>query len=156
MTTITREQYLINLKKAISEMPKQTEKIVISRMDEVMDLVREKQIFEKGIDAKGNILGLYKANTQRTEAWQNPKGYPKIRGERFNLLASGGFFNSMVLRRLAKNKFEIKANVPYFKDILKKVNTTEKDLLGATTETNFNLDKEIIKPELDKWLSQIL
>ena len=78
--TITREQYLTNLKKAISGLPQETERIVISKMDDVLDLVREKQMLEQGIHAEGKALGIYAGFRQKTEIWQDSRGFPKNRG----------------------------------------------------------------------------
>lgn len=151
--TITREQYLTNLKKAISGLPQETERIVISKMDDVLDLVREKQMLEQGINADGKALGIYAGFRQKTEIWQDSRGYPKNRGNRYNLLDSGTFYNSMILRKFrGKYQFIIKSNVSYLKEILDRTNTTEQSLLGMTKESIVNLDKEIIKPDLDKWL----
>ena len=153
MNTISSEKYLQNLKNAISGLPKETERIVISNMDDVIDLVREKQIFEKGIDSTGKTLGIYRGFRVKTESYQDARGFPKNRGDKFNLLDSGTFFNSMVLKKFrGKYQFIIKSNVPYLKDILKNTNTTEYKLLGITKENIINLDQQIIKPELDKWL----
>lgn len=153
MAIISSEKYLENLKKAINGIPKETERIVISKMDDVIDLVREKQIFEKGIDSTGKTLGIYRGFRQKTKIWQDSRGFPKNRGNKYNLLDSGTFFNSMVLRKFrGKYQFIIKSNVPYLNDILKTTNTTEQKLLGMTNENVVNLDKQIIKPELDKWL----
>lgn len=150
---ISIEEYQNRLKKVISELPKEVEKIVISNMDESIDIVREDQIFDKGIGADGRVLGIYRTNRQKTEGWQQSRAYPKLFGDRYNLLDSGNFFNSLIIKKYrGKYQFVIKANVPYFKDILSKTNTTEKQLLGMTPEGIEKLDKTIIKPNLDKWL----
>lgn len=154
---ISHEKYLENLKKAITEMPKETERIVISNMDDVLDLVRENQMLEKGVNANNEPLGIYRGFRSQAPAGSDPRGYPKIRGNRFNLLDTGLFFKTMILTKIGKKyQFSIKANVPYLANILQKTSNTEKTLLGITEENRTNLDEQIIKPNLDKWLSKYL
>ena len=154
---VSSEKYLENLKKAIAEMPKETERIVVSNMDNVLDLVREKQMLEQGINANSESLGIYRGFRSQAPIGSDPRGYPKNRGNRFNLLDTGAFHNSIILRKArGKYKFDIKSNIGYLAKILEITNTTEQTLLGLTKENTYNLDKEIIKPELDKWLLKYL
>ena len=152
---VSIETYLSNLKTAINGLPAETDRLMVANMEQVIDLVREEQMLKKGINAEGKSLGLYRSNTFKTENWQDARGYPKMFGNRFNLLASGRFVNSMVLKKY-RNKYKIKANIPYLNEILNKTNTTEDELMGLTKDNLVTLDEKIIKPKLDKWLLKIL
>ena len=84
---------LINkLEKIRDELPKEAENIAIKQKDHILDYIREKQFFDEGIDGDGNILGTYSSTYDG-----NGKGYPKIKGTRYNFFDTGGLTTKMDL-----------------------------------------------------------
>lgn len=80
---------LEDLKKQI---PNQVKIIANNNKKQLLDYIRIKQLFEKGIDGLGNVLGVYK-NTYDGDG----RGYPKIKGTRFNFFDTGSLTNKMDL-----------------------------------------------------------
>ena len=56
----------------------------------VLDLIREKQLFEKGEDKDGNVIGLYSEYTQML----NPE---KVAGTHYTMKDTGYFFGSLFI-----------------------------------------------------------
>ena len=69
----------------------------------ILDLIRDDQLTEKGVDETGNIIGYY---TSYTEKITNGR---KKAGEPYNLFDTGDFYKSMVIL-LGTNYFEIDAD----------------------------------------------
>lgn len=69
----------------------------------ILDLIRDDQLMEKGVDETGQIIGYY---TRYTEELTNGR---KRAGEPYNLFDTGDFYKSMVIL-LGTNYFEIDAD----------------------------------------------
>ena len=64
---------------------------------------REEQIFKKGIDIDGQLLGKYRNNLRG-----NTRGYPKEAGDPFNFFDTGALFSGFnLLSEGNKNKITI-------------------------------------------------
>ena len=149
MGTISQDDYMNRLRSVIKEMPNESERVIRRNMDDIMDYVREDQMFNRGIAGDGSPLGVYKI----TNTEGNGRGFPKLRGTRFNLFDSGYFFDTMVLTKTrGKYNFRIRSNASYLKDILEVTNKDEATLLGITEENNLKVNIDIIKKEIDAWI----
>jgi hypothetical protein len=69
----------------------------------ILDLIRDDQLMEKGVDEKGKVIGTY------SWATQNIYNSSKIEGEHYTLFDTGDFYKSMVIL-LGTNYFEIDAD----------------------------------------------
>lgn len=69
----------------------------------ILDLIRDDQLTEKGVNEDGKIIGYY---TRYTEELTNGR---KKAGEPYNLFDTGDFYKSMVIL-LGTNYFEIDAD----------------------------------------------
>jgi hypothetical protein len=69
----------------------------------ILDLIRDDQLTEKGVNEDGQIIGVY---TRYTEELTNGR---KKAGEPYNLFDTGDFYKSMVIL-LGTNYFEIDAD----------------------------------------------
>ena len=69
----------------------------------IMDLVRQDQLFKKGIDEDGDIIGVYSEATEM----MNPE---KVAGTHYTLYDTGEFYNSFVIF-VGKQFFEIQADI---------------------------------------------
>ena len=99
----------------------------------VLDLNRIGQLFEKGIDGDGSIIGLY---SQTTEAL-NPS---KKAGTPYNFKDTGEFFESYVLK-IYDDGFTIKADTIKEEDDLLDYSKT---LLDLTNQSKNEIIKKII------------
>lgn len=87
-------QFSKKLKKARAGLNQEVAKIILKFEKEIVDLVREKQIFQDGEDQDGVIFGVYKESVQRPLEHSNSRGYPKIRGTQMNLFDTGSLYKS--------------------------------------------------------------
>lgn len=69
----------------------------------ILDLIRDDQLMEKGVDEDGKVIGTY------SWATQNIYNSSKIEGEHYTLFDTGDFYKSMVIL-LGTNYFEIDAD----------------------------------------------
>ena len=69
----------------------------------ILDLIRDDQLMEKGVDETGKVIGTY------SWATQNIYNSSKIEGEHYTLFDTGDFYKSMVIL-LGTNYFEIDAD----------------------------------------------
>lgn len=122
--------------------------------DLVLDLNRIEQLFKKGIDSTGDIIGQYSATTEQLSRGQSYSfgggsgTKRKVSGEPIFLLDEGDFYRSFKVKVLADG-FVIQA------DALKDDGTdlTEsfgKDILGITNESRKEIVKEILPMVLEK------
>jgi len=69
----------------------------------ILDLIRDDQLMEKGVDETGKIIGTY------SWATQNIYNSSKIEGEHYTLFDTGDFYKSMLIL-LGTDYFEIDAD----------------------------------------------
>ena len=149
MGTISQDEYMNRIRSVIKEMPNESERVMRRNMDDIIDYIREDQMFNRGIAGNGSPLGVYKMTNKEGKG----RGFPKFRGTRFNLFDSGNFFNTMVLTKTrGKYNFRVRSNVSYLKDILEVTHKDEATLLGITEDNNLKVNIDIIKKELDEWI----
>lgn len=144
------------MKTVINGLPNETKRILLYYADDIVDLNSENQLFEKGIDAQGRLLGIYTGFRTKPEKHSDPRGYPKNMGDRWNFLDTGNMFRNMYLVVKGKYVYEIvvNANVPYITDLM---DATESEyILGLTEENIERVDVEFIKNDLDKWILKYL
>jgi len=106
----------------------------------VLDLVREDQLFDQGIDEDGDVIGYY---SEFTEAI-NPE---KIAGTHYTLKDSGEFFESFFLT-IYPDYFEINANPIKVNDDGETENLFYKyteSIIGLTSESKDKLGREILR-----------
>ena len=82
------------LVKARDGIQQETAKIILKFEKQIVDLVRENQIFQDGEDGSGNIIGVYKITIDRPFEHSNSRGYPKVRGTQVNLFDRGDLYKS--------------------------------------------------------------
>ena len=105
----------------------------------ILDLITEEQLFKKGVDEDGDVIGYYSEMTQQI----NPE---KVAGSHYTLKDTGDFFDSFTLR-VFPTYFEIDANPIKTNDKGEKENLFFKygeGILGLTDESLDKLGKEII------------
>lgn len=131
---------LIQLKK---EVPKQAEIIARKYKKEILDYIREKQLFEQGIDGKGKKLKKYKPFTIAIK---------KQKGEVYNrttLLDTGSFYNKMDLIFTDQNAIGIFSRDEKTPDLLQKYG---QNVLILTVKNQKEVDSKIFEENIIKWL----
>ena len=116
----------------------------------ILDLIRNDQLFEKGIDSDGDIIGYYSEWTEM----MNPE---KVAGTPYTLKDTGAFYESMIIY-IYDNYIEIDA------DPIKKNQQGEEDnlfykygenIIGLTEENLEKVSKKIAQKYRDE-IIQIL
>lgn len=106
----------------------------------VLDLVREDQLFDQGIDEDGDVIGYY---SEFTEAI-NPE---KVAGTHYTLKDTGEFFESFYLT-IYPDYFEINANPIKVNEDGETENLFYKyteAIMGLTSESKDKLGREILR-----------
>lgn len=116
----------------------------------ILDLVRQDQLFDKGIDEDGDVIGYYSEFTEM----MNPE---KVAGTHYTLKDTGEFFASFEIR-VFPTYFEIDANPIKTNSQGETENLFYKyseSILGLTDESKEKLAREILRRyslELQRWL----
>jgi hypothetical protein len=110
----------------------------------ILELIRQKQLWEKGVDKFNEIIGLYSPVTESI----NPE---KVAGTPFTLKDSGFFYRSMFITVL-KDSILIEADA---KDMEGQRWWKEQNILGLT-EQNMNIYVENLRAKYIKYTRLIL
>lgn len=140
---VSIEIYLQNLKAVIRNMPNKFERILDSEKDVILDLNRETQLNEQGINSKGKKLKEYRPFTIEIK---------KLIGQPYNrttLFYSGKFYEGFEIKPLGNYRFDIFSTDS--KSLLLE-DKYGKDIFGLTKSNAEYLDEKIIKKEIDKWI----
>jgi hypothetical protein len=147
MATTVRD-YIDKAKRVQSQIGNEIDDIARSFEDEILDLNREEQIFKRGIDIDGQLLGKYRQNLRG-----NTRGYPKEAGDPFNFFDTGALFNGFnLLSKGNQNKMTIENTDGKSKLLATKYG----EFVGLTEENKRKLNYEIIYPELMKFIKTYL
>ena len=144
MGTITQDEYMNRLKLAITTLPNAVERIFMENKAEILDLNRETQLNEKGIDSKGMKLKEYAYFTIQIKQLI---GQPT---DRTTLFYSGKFYEGFTYK-YDRNTYTLQI----FSTDSKTPMLEEKygqDIFGLTTDNTYYLQIKILKPKLDAWI----
>ena len=147
MATTVRD-YIDKAKRVQSQIGNEIDDIARSLENKILDLNREDQIFKRGIDIDGQLLGKYRNNLRG-----NTRGYPKEAGDPFNFFDTGALFSGFnLLSEGNKNKITIENTDSKAKLLATKYG----EFVGLTEENKRKLNYEIIYPELMKFIKQFI
>ena len=141
MPTIKEIKVKVDL--ARNGIEQETAKIVIQFEQQILDLVREKQLYERGIDGNGNELQEY---VRITKIFKTNKGQ-KISNT--TLKDTGAFYKSF---RTDYGSFELEIFATDQK-VGKLEGKYGKDIVKFTTDSQGKLSSEIIRPNLIKYFN---
>ena len=145
---ISSEKYIANLKLVIRNLPSQVERILQSRKTEVLDLNRQNQLFERGVDSKGSRLKDYAFFTIQIK---RQLGQPT---DRTTLFYSGKFYEGFRYefnqQTYVLSIFSTDSKTPLL------IEKYGEDIFGLDAENKEYLDINIIKPDLDAWILRYL
>lgn len=126
------------------EVPEQAKRIAIKYKEKILDYIREKQLFEKGIDGNGNKLTPeYKPFTI---AIKRQKGQPT---DRVTLEDTGSFYKGFDLIYTDQNALGIFSRDEKTPDLIEKYGA---DIFTFTTKNIEEINEQIFETELIKWL----
>lgn len=131
------------LERLKKEVPDQAKVISKKYKGIILDYIREKQLYEKGIDGKGNKLLKYKPFTIAIK---------KSKGEVYNrttLLDSGSFYDGMDLIFTDQNAIGIFSRDEKAPDLISKYGS---DIFTFTVNNQEEINEEIFLKNLIKWL----
>lgn len=139
--------YLQAVQKVINEIPDETEKIINNNAEKIINLNRDNQLYDLGIDSDGDLLSPAYSNTTILFKRQEGKPYNRV-----TLFDTGAFYKG----------FRLKVSYPTFSIY----STDEKtgilqdkygsNIFGLVAENQKKVNYEIIKPELDAYIKKYL
>lgn len=116
----------------------------------IIDLNRFDQLFDKGVNAKGKLIGTYKQAKTRSGSFSSPlrsvSASRKSIGDVYNFLDRGDLFGSMTFTPLS-NGFELDTN----EGIKIEFRSDVSDLIGLTDESIDELGNILI-PKVNEWI----
>ena len=131
------------LEKLRDEVPKEAKRIAKKFKGEILDYIREKQLYEKGIDGTGKKLLKYKPFTIAIK---------KAKGEvydRTTLLDSGSFYDKMDLIFTDQNAIGVFSRDEKAPELRSKYGS---DIFTFTVNNQGEINEEIFLKNLIKWL----
>ncbi len=111
----------------------------------ILNLIKEEQLFKKGVNEDGVVIGQYSPVTQMI----NPE---KIAGEHYTLKDTGAFYNSLIINVL-DDLFEIDGDPIKVNEFGERTNLFEKygeGIIGLTEESKEVLYKEVRSRYIDE------
>jgi len=144
MGTISQDEYMNRLKLAITTLPNAVERIFIENKSEILDLNRETQLNEKGIDSKGMKLKEYAYFTIQIKQLI---GQPT---DRTTLFYSGNFYEGFTYK-YDRNTYTLQIYSTDSKTPMLEEKYGQ-DIFGLTQDNTNYLQIKILKPKLDAWI----
>lgn len=126
------------------ELPKQAERIAIKYKEKILDYIREKQLFERGID--GNSNKLTPEYKPFTIAIKRQKGQPT---DRVTLEDTGSFYSGFDLIYTDQNAIGVFSRDSKTPDLIEKYGA---DIFTFTAKNIEEIDKQIFETKLIEWL----
>jgi hypothetical protein len=144
----TVSDYLEKVMRVKSQIGNEVDDIIRSKEEEILDLNREDQLFNKGIDTDGLLLGQY-ARTLNGST----RGYPKTQGDPFNFYDTGSLFNGFSLLSEGNANKVVISNSD---SKVSQLTTQYGNFVGLTEENQYKLNYDIIYPELMAFIKTYL
>lgn len=131
------------LRKIQKSLNKEAAKIAVKYKTEILDYIREKQLFEKGIDGKGNKLLEYKPFTV---AIKRQKGQPT---NRTTLEDTGSFYRGFDLIFTDQDSIGVFSRDEKTPELIEKYGA---DIFTFTSENIKEINSNIFEENLIKWI----
>lgn len=140
------------LVKARDGIEQQTAKAILKFEKQIVDLVRENQIFRDGEDGSGNIIGVYKITVERPFDHSNTRGYPKVKGTQVNLFDRGSLYQSFTTD-YGSFVLEVFPTDSKAGELIEKYGN---DIFFMQTDNQRIVNFDMILPELQKFVKNTL
>lgn len=138
---MTTDEYLSDLKKVKAALPNEFDRIVEDNKQSILDLNREDQLFDRGVDSDGKRLREYSPLT---------KAIKRGKGEVFNrttLLDTGAFYGAFDLLNRGRS-FSIFSKDSKSADLVEEYG----NIFGLTKENTKRVDEEILRPKVNQYV----
>lgn len=146
MAVRATEKYHLQLRLIRKRLRIEADKIVKQHKKEIIDFIRENQLYQKGIDGTGRKLQMY---TPYTIAIKKLKGEAY---DRTTLLDTGDFYDDMTVHLKGDTLIVFSTNYKT-PQLIEKYG---QDIFTFTVENLLYIDEEILEKKLIKWvLSQL-
>ena len=138
----TVQDYINQIDQIRAKLPKEVEVILERSKELVLDLIREDQLFDKGIDGLGNELKAYSSYTVALK---------RSKGQKFTnvtLNDTGSFYKGfdLLFNGISVGVFSRDSKAP---ELVQKYG---RDIFTFTVENNRVLNDKIILPQLTEWV----
>lgn len=147
MQTTILKPYFRDLEAIKRDLPKQARKILIDNRDEILRILKDKQLGQ-GLTPSGGIIGKYSKTTEQraNELFGKPRK-PKVAGQPYNLEWTGGFFDEMYMF------FEDMKSYSIFSEDGKAELLKSKfgDITTMSDKHNEIVNRDILIPKLIEW-----
>ena len=114
---------------------------------QILDLIRQDQLFERGVDKNDVVIGYYSRTTESLS------GGRKRFNSHYTLFDTGDFFKSMYIRVMT-DAIEISANSESFRKMQAK-EWYRNSILGLTDE-NFEVLKDVVRQSYIDYAREVL
>lgn len=138
----TVKDYMDAIDRVRKAIPSEVGEILARNEQKVLDLNRKLQLFEKGENIFGKVVGVYR-NDIEMSLFSDPAGYPKRAGQHINFFDTSDLYRNFT--------FEYRDNKLYiYSEDIKSSELVLRygDIFGLNKENQVTLNEEIIKPEL--------
>jgi len=142
----TVRDYIDACQYVLDNIDSETDRILADNKEEILDLNRERQLFDKGIDSLGDALRPY---ARITIFEKRQRGLPYNRTTLFNY---GNFYEGFDYL-FRSNKLSIFSRDYKSGELQDKYGTS---IFGLTPDNERILNYEIVKPELDNFIKKYL
>lgn len=146
MAGITVRDYIDKCNYVIAELPRETERILAANKDAVLDLNRQDQLYETGIDSNGRKLKSYRPNTVAIKAEKNQIF-------QYTTLKDTGLFYSGFDYLFRDNKLSIFSRDSKSSELQDKYGVS---IFGLTTDNERILNYEILQPKINDFIKKYL
>ncbi len=152
---VTIKEMERRLSKAIKSLDNDVLAITRRIEDQIIDLNREDQLFEKGIDTTGSLIGVYSKATEGITKGKSGRGFPKRAGSPYNFYDTGEMFKSFRLKK-GKGTISLFNSSQSLREFSKRTGIDESRLIGLTDENTRKLNFELIRPRLIEFVRKHL
>lgn len=128
------------------DLPKEAQKIAKKYKDTILDYIREKQLFEKGIDGKGRRLIDFEPYSPFTIVIKRQKGQPY---DRVTLNDTGSFTDKMDLIFTDQNAIGFFSRDAKTPELIQRYGA---DIFTLTVDNRKEIDEKIFEVNLVEWV----
>lgn len=128
------------------DLPKEAQKIAKKYKETILDYIREKQLYEKGIDGKGRRLIDFEPYSSFTIAIKRQKGQPY---DRVTLNDTGSFTDKMDLIFTDQNAIGFFSRDAKTPELIQRYGA---DIFTLTVDNQKEIDEKIFEANLVEWV----
>ena len=144
---VTAREMIRRLRRAEARIDSDVDAILKILEQDIIDINREDNLFQKGIGTDGNVLAVYSKSTEQMTRGIQGVGFPKRAGSPYNFYDSGEMFKSFDLR-VGRDSFSIFNTSDSLKAFSKRTGIPESRIIGLPLDDQRKVNFEMILPLL--------